>query len=124
MKNWQPPGIEPGPLTLAVSALPPELWPPGDSQPSQFSILLCMCRQNPARDLLSIRGGATLSEIFYLFIAVHMKLGLPLDMYMYMYAYTPPVSAYIQVYVYVYVCLLRHHSLVACGSAQLLPVAS
>ena len=31
MKNRQPPGIEPGPLTLAVSALPPELWPPGDS---------------------------------------------------------------------------------------------
>ena len=31
-----------GPLTLAVSALPP------DSQPSQFSISLCMCRQNPA----------------------------------------------------------------------------
>ena len=32
--NW-------GPLTLAVSALPPELWPPGDSQPSLIS--LCMC---------------------------------------------------------------------------------
>ena len=27
MKNRQPPGIELGPLTLAVSALPPELWP-------------------------------------------------------------------------------------------------
>ena len=38
MKNRQPPGIEPGPLILAVSALPSELWPPGDSQPSQFSI--------------------------------------------------------------------------------------
>ena len=38
------------PPTLAVCALPPELWPPGDSQPSQFSISLCMCRQNPARD--------------------------------------------------------------------------
>jgi len=33
-----------GPLTLVVSALPPELWPPGDSQPSQFSISLCVCR--------------------------------------------------------------------------------
>ena len=31
MKNRQPPGIEPGPLTLPVSALPPELWPPGDT---------------------------------------------------------------------------------------------
>ena len=41
-KNRQPPRIEPGPLTLAVSALPPELWPPGDSQPSQFSISLRM----------------------------------------------------------------------------------
>ena len=50
LKNRQPPGIEPGPLTLAVSALPPELWPPGDSQPSQFSISLCMYCQNPARD--------------------------------------------------------------------------
>ena len=30
--------------------LPPELWPPGDSQPSQFSISLRMCRQNSARD--------------------------------------------------------------------------
>ena len=38
------------PLTLAVSALPPELWPPGDSQPSQFSISLRTCCQNPARD--------------------------------------------------------------------------
>ena len=36
--------IEPGALTLAVSALPPELWPPGDCQPSQFSISLRMCR--------------------------------------------------------------------------------
>ena len=36
-----------GPLTLAVSALPPELWPPGDSQPSPFSISLHMCHQNP-----------------------------------------------------------------------------
>ena len=43
-------GLNRGPLTLAVSALPPELWPQGDSQPSQFSISLCMCRQNPARD--------------------------------------------------------------------------
>ena len=42
------PGLNRGPLTLAVSALPPELWPPDDSQPSQFSISLCMCRQNPA----------------------------------------------------------------------------
>ena len=42
------PGLNREPLTLAVSALPPELWPPGDSQPSQFSISLCMCRQNPA----------------------------------------------------------------------------
>ena len=44
------PGLNQGPLTLAVSALPPELWLLGDSQPSQFSISLCMCRQNPARD--------------------------------------------------------------------------
>ena len=31
MKNQQPPRIEPGPLTLVVSALPRELhvWPPG-----------------------------------------------------------------------------------------------
>ena len=42
-------GLNWGPLTLAVSALPPELWPPGDSQPSQFSLSLCMCRQNPVR---------------------------------------------------------------------------
>ena len=28
------------PLTYSISALPPELWPPGDSQPSQS---LCMC---------------------------------------------------------------------------------
>ena len=52
LKNQQPPGIEPGPLTLVVSALPPELWPPGDNQPSQFSISLRMCRQNPIRDRL------------------------------------------------------------------------
>ena len=38
MKNRQPPGLNQGPLTLVVSAPPPELWPPGDSQPSQFSI--------------------------------------------------------------------------------------
>ena len=49
-ENRQPPGIERGPLTLVVSALPPELWPPGDSQPSQFSISLCMCHQNATRD--------------------------------------------------------------------------
>ena len=49
-ENRQPPRIEPGPLTLVVSALPPELWPPGDSQPSQFSMSLCVCCQNPARD--------------------------------------------------------------------------
>ena len=39
VKNLQPPRIE---LGASVSALPPELWPPGDSQPSQFSISLCM----------------------------------------------------------------------------------
>ena len=49
-KTGSHPGLNQGPLTLAVSALPPELWPPGDSQPSQFSISLHMCRQNPARD--------------------------------------------------------------------------
>ena len=49
-KTSSHPGLNRGPLTLAVSVLPPELWPPGDSQPSQFSISLCMYRQNPARD--------------------------------------------------------------------------
>ena len=49
-KTGSHPGLNRGPLTLAVSALPPELWPPGDSQPSQFSISLRMCHQNPARD--------------------------------------------------------------------------
>ena len=34
------PGLNRGPLTLAISALPPELWPPGDSQPSQFSMYI------------------------------------------------------------------------------------
>ena len=45
MKNW-PRAFD------TVSALPPELWPPGDSQPSQFSISLCtcMCCQNSIRD--------------------------------------------------------------------------
>ena len=52
VKNWQPPRIEPGPLTLAANALPPELWPLGDCQPSQFSISLRMYRQKPARDRL------------------------------------------------------------------------
>ena len=33
-KTGSHPGLNWGPLTLAVSALPPELWPPGDSQPS------------------------------------------------------------------------------------------
>ena len=51
VKNWQPPGIELGASDLTVSALPPELWPPGNSQPSQFSVC-------------AVRGGATLSEIF------------------------------------------------------------
>ena len=39
MKNRQQPGIEPGASDhdLAVSALPPELWPPGDGQSPQFS---------------------------------------------------------------------------------------
>ena len=37
------PGIEPGASDF-VSALPLELWPPGEGQPSQFSISLCMCR--------------------------------------------------------------------------------
>ena len=46
-KNW---GLNRGPLTLAISALPPELWPPGDSHPSQFSISLCMCHQNLVKD--------------------------------------------------------------------------
>ena len=36
-------GSNRGPLTLAVSALPPEPWPPGDSQPSQFSLSPCVC---------------------------------------------------------------------------------
>ena len=36
MKNRQPPRIQPGASDLfSVSALPPELWPPSDSQPSQ-----------------------------------------------------------------------------------------
>ena len=48
-KTGSHPGLNRGPLTLAVSALPPELWPAGDSQPSQFSISLRMCHQNPAR---------------------------------------------------------------------------
>ena len=39
-------------LWQAVSALPPELWSLGDSQPSQFSISLCMYHQNPTRDQL------------------------------------------------------------------------
>ena len=43
MKNRQPPGIEPGPLTLAVSALPPELWPQGDSQPSHMYMYAVCC---------------------------------------------------------------------------------
>ena len=51
VKNRQPPGVEPG---VSVSALPPKLWPLGDSQPShsQFSISLCMYCQNPIRDRL------------------------------------------------------------------------
>ena len=61
VKTGSHPGLNRGSLTLAVSALPPELWALGDSQPSQLSISLCMCPQNPAR------GGATLSEIFYFF---------------------------------------------------------
>ena len=40
MKTSSHPGLNRGLLTLAVSALPPELWPPGDSQPS---ILLSTC---------------------------------------------------------------------------------
>ena len=50
VKTSSHPGLNREPLTLAISALPPELWPPGDSQPSQFSISLCMCRQKPVRD--------------------------------------------------------------------------
>ena len=49
-KTGSHPGLNWGPLTLVVSALRPELWPPGDSQPSQLSISLRMCRQNPVRD--------------------------------------------------------------------------
>ena len=49
-KTGSHPGLNRGPLTLPVSALPSELWPLGDSQPSQFSISLRMCCQNPVRD--------------------------------------------------------------------------
>ena len=49
-KTSSHPGLNQGPPTLVVSALPPELWPPGDSQPSQFSISLHMCCQNTTRD--------------------------------------------------------------------------
>ena len=55
MKNrHNHPGSNRGSLTLAVSALLPELWPPGDSQPSQLSISLRMCHQNPARDRVHV----------------------------------------------------------------------
>ena len=57
-KTGSHPGLNRGPLTSAVSALPPELWPPGDSQPSQFSISLCICRQNPARDRAALLAAA------------------------------------------------------------------
>ena len=57
-KTGSHPGLNQGPLTLVVSALPPELWPPGDSQPSQFSISLCMykhvCTQSAIYMYLSL----------------------------------------------------------------------
>ena len=75
-------GLNWGPRTSAVSALPPELWPPGDSQPSQFSISLCMCCQNPARD----RHVHVHVHTMYMYILpsklhVHMLLPLPLPPY-------------------------------------------
>jgi len=44
LKNCEKLAATWGPLTLAVSALPPELWPPGDSQPPQFSVHVCAVR--------------------------------------------------------------------------------
>ena len=69
-KTGSHPGLNRGLLTLVVSALPPELWPPGDSQPSQFSISLRMCRQNPARDRLvtPLHQGRSHTEWNILFI--------------------------------------------------------
>ena len=49
-RDQQPPGIEPGASDLNCQCSTTWLWPPGDSQPSQFSLSLCMCRQNPIRD--------------------------------------------------------------------------
>ena len=68
-KTGSHPGLNWGPLTLAVSALPPELWPPGDSQPSQFSISLCMCRQNPTRDrpVTPLHQGRSHTEYMYMY---------------------------------------------------------
>ena len=43
-------GLNQGPLTLAVSALPPEYGHRVTASSRKFSISLCMCRQNPTRD--------------------------------------------------------------------------
>ena len=66
------PGIE---LRASVSAVPPELWPPANSQP-QYAV------RTPFginRYLLSIKGGATLSEIFstytvYIHVFLHVYI--------------------------------------------------
>ena len=98
-KTGSHPGLNRGPLTLAVSALPPELWPPGDSQPSQFSISLCMCRQNPARD----------------------QPVTPLHMYMcintYMHIRSTMYTSYIHTCTYMYTCVhicIHVHPLPTC----------
>ena len=39
-KTGSHPGLNRGPLTLVVSALPPELWPPGDSQPCTVHVIV------------------------------------------------------------------------------------
>ena len=49
-KTGSHPGSNQGPLTLTVSALPPEPWPLGDSQPLQFSLSLFVRHQNLIKD--------------------------------------------------------------------------
>ena len=72
-KNGSHPGLNRGALTLAVSAVPPELWPPGDSQPSQSSVSLRMCRQNPARDRLVTPLHQVLYSCYCIYMYVHVQ---------------------------------------------------
>ena len=70
-----------GPLTLAVSALPLELWPPGDSQPAFIIISLGMCHQNPVRDrpVTPLHQGRSHTERFFYSHSTDTERGHPIN---------------------------------------------